>query len=161
MRPDRLDLWLGPCVVLLAAVWLWLSYEYIPGPRAAGEPGPRAFPLLLGFVLLALGALVTAAAFRHAEGESVEEEIAAPTRREATFVCATFGLLLLYAFLLEHAGFVAATPVVVLLLLRGVLRVRSWATNALMAGGITLACWLTFAVLLEAPLPRGSWRWLL
>jgi len=161
MRPYRLDRWLGPCLLLVAAAWLWLSYEYIPGARAAGEPGPRAFPLLLGWVLLVLGALMTASVYRAARREPLEELAPAPTRREAAFVAGTFAMLMSYAFFLERAGFVVATPIAILLVLRVMLRVRSWTLNLLMAGGITLVCWLVFVVLLEAPLPRGTWRWLL
>lgn len=157
----RLDRWLGPCLVALAVIWLWLAFHYIPGARAEGEPGPRAFPILLGVLLAGLGALMTAIAFGPRRHEAVEDRIAAVSRREAAFVAGTFGMLMLYAFLLEKLGFVLATPLIILLAMRGILRVRAWTTSLLMAGGVTLACWLIFAKLLEAPLPRGTWRWLL
>lgn len=162
MRLDRLDRWLGPCLIVLALIWLALAYAYIPGARGEGEPGPRAFPILLGLVLAGLGAMMTAAAFgavrRQAEAG---ERIDVVSRREAIMVAGTFGVLMLYAFLLEGLGFVIATPIIILATLRGILRIRTWTLNLLMAGGVTLACWLIFAKLLEAPLPRGSWRWLL
>jgi putative tricarboxylic transport membrane protein len=161
VRPDPVDRWLGPCLILLAVAWLWLAYLYIPGARAPGEPGPRAFPLLLGWVLLGLGTLMSVAAFRARPNALAEGDIDKPTCREVRFVFATFALLVAYAFLLERAGFNVATPLAILVLLRAMLKVRSWRLNLLMAGGVTLACWIIFAVLLEAPLPRGSWRWLL
>jgi len=161
MRLDRLDRWLGPCLVALAAIWLWLAFNYIPGARGEGEPGPRAFPVLLGLLLAGLGALMTVFAFTPPKPGSAEERISPVSRREAIIVAGTFGLLMFYAFLLEKLGFVLATPLVILLAMRGILRVRAWTASLLMAGGITLACWLIFVKLLEAPLPRGTWRWLL
>lgn len=160
MQLDRLDRWLGPCLMLLALIWLWLAYTYIPGARSEAEPGPRAFPVLLGALLLGLGALMTASAFSRARRVGAEDVLPALTRREVIVVGGTFVLLMLYAFLLEKIGFVFATPVVMVLAMRGLLRRQPWVLTLIMAGGTTLACWLFFVVLLEAPLPRGTWWWL-
>jgi len=153
---DRVDRWLGPCLVLTAIVWLWLCYAYIPGARSEGEPGPRAFPILLGILLAGLGLAIALSAFavsRKTEAESTE----VLTRREARIVAGTFGLLMLYAFLLDKLGFLIATPVAVLLALHGILRVRSWLASLSLAAGLTSACWVFFVMLLKAPLPRGAW----
>lgn len=160
MPLDRLDRWLGPCVVLLAVVWLWLSYAYIPGARSEAEPGPRAFPILLGAVLLGLGIIITAFAFLPSRRAGARAELPAVVRREVVVVAGIFALLMLYGFLLERAGFVVSTLIAIGLAMRVLLRGQSWGLTLLMAGGATLACWLLFGVLLEAPLPRGSWRWL-
>jgi hypothetical protein len=69
-------------------------------------------------------------------------------------------LLVLYAFLMEKTGFLVSTPIVLVLGMAGILRMRRWRFIALMSGGTTLVCWLVFAVLLRVPLPRGSWWWL-
>jgi putative tricarboxylic transport membrane protein len=156
----RLDRWLGPCITLLALIWLWLAYTYIPGARGEGEPGPRAFPVVLGAMLAGLGILITVTAFRPVSKAAADTTQPA-TRHEAAIVAGTFGLLVLYAYLLDKTGFLISTPIVVLLAMRGILRMRNWTFMLLMAGGITLACWLFFAVLLEAPMPHGSWLWLL
>lgn len=160
MQLDRLDRWLGPCLMLLAVIWLWLAYTYIPGARSEAEPGPRAFPVLLGALLLGLGALMTASAFSRARQVSAGDVLPALTRREVVVVIGTFVLLMLYAFLLERIGFVFATPVVMVLAMRGLLRRQPWVLTLTMAGATTLACWLVFVVLLKAPLPRGTWWWL-
>jgi putative tricarboxylic transport membrane protein len=160
MQAYRLDRWLGPCLMLLAVIWLWLAYTYIPGARSEAEPGPRAFPVLLGFILLGLGAIVTASAFFASRQARADGELPAVMRREALITAGTFALLMLYAFLLERAGFVISTLLMIVLAMRGLLRDQSWRLTLAMAGGTTLCCWLLFAVLLEAPLPRGSWRWL-
>lgn len=161
MRLDSLDRWLGPCLVVLAIIWLWLAFNFIPGARAEGEPGPRAFPVLLGALLIGLGVMMAASAVRARRRGAAEERIEAVSGREAAIVAGTFGVLMLYAFLLEKLGFVFATPIIILLAMRGILRIRAWLPGFLMAGGVTLVCWLIFVKLLEAPLPRGTWRWLL
>jgi hypothetical protein len=83
------------------------------------------------------------------------------TRRESAIVAATFGLLVLYAFLMEKTGFMISTPVVTMLMMFGILRMRNWVFMLLMAAGITFTCWLFFAIFLGAPLPQGSWLRLL
>lgn len=156
MRLDRVDRWLGPCLLLLACVWLWLVYTYIPGARNEGEPGPRAFPVLLGFILAVLGALVTFLAVL-TRRENAPERIDRVNRREAAIVIATFALLMLYAFLLDKVGFLIATPIVVALAMFGILRIRNWIPVITLAGGLTGGCWLFFVVFLKTPLPHGAW----
>lgn len=160
MQLDRLDRWVGPCVMLLAAIWLWLSYTYIPGARSEAEAGPRAFPILLGAVLLGLGAVMTVSAVIASRRAGAKEELPAVKGREVFIATSIFAVLMLYGFLLERAGFVLSTLFAVVLTIRVLLRGQSWVLTLLMAAGITLACWLLFGVLLEAPLPRGSWHWL-
>ena len=86
---------------------------------------------------------------------------ASPLKRELRIVLGTFGLLILYAFLMEKTGFLVSTPIVLALTLAGLLRIRRWTFIALMSGGTTLVCWLVFVVVLRVPLPRGSLWWLI
>jgi putative tricarboxylic transport membrane protein len=134
--------------------------------------------MLLGVVLAVLGiwlfvrsVIRTPASRQRAEaatGESATSEtvaddqrIAPVTRREAGFVGATFALLILYAFLLDKVGFIIGTPIVMVLALTAILRVRRWLTVVAFAVGVTFVCWLIFAALLATPLPRGTWMaWL-
>lgn len=160
MQLERLDRWLGPCLMLLAVIWLGLAFAYIPGARSDTEPGPRAFPVLLGAVLFGLGAVMTVSAFLASRRPGPRTELPAVHRREVFVVAGTFGLLLGYAFLLERAGFVISTLLAIVLAMRVLVRRQPWGLTLALAGGTTLVCWLLFAVLLEAPLPRGSWRWL-
>jgi putative tricarboxylic transport membrane protein len=156
-RLDRLDRWLGPVLTLLALGWLWLVYTYIPGARFEGEPGPRAFPVLLGLVLAGLGVVMSIQALASAGRESEAATTPSPTLREIRLAAGTFGLLVLYAFLLDKIGFVAATPAVIALAMYGLAGVRRWALPASLAIGITLGCWVIFDALLGTPLPSGSW----
>jgi putative tricarboxylic transport membrane protein len=156
VRLDRVDRWLGPCLLGLAVVWLWLSYTFIPGARGEGEPGPRAFPVLLGIVLVVLAGFMIVSAYFPSRSRQ-PDETARTTLREAFIASTTFGLLIVYAFLLEKVGFVIATPIIVALAMAVILRLRNWLFIAALAGGLTAACWMFFVWLLEAPLPRGLW----
>lgn len=162
MRSDR---FLGPLLSALSVGWLWLAYLYIPASTTPGEPGPRAFPILLGGALLLLGLAITVSGFaRRREVAPVKAKAdtdAPPRNHELRIVLGTFGLLMLYAFLMEKTGFLVSTPIVLVLTLAGLLRMRRWTFIALMSGGTTLVCWLIFVVLLRVPLPRGSLWWLI
>lgn len=161
MRSDR---WLGPLLSALSLGWLALAYLYIPASNVPGEPGPRAFPNMLGYALLTLGLAMTASGFlgRHkAAPAPADGDASSPLKHELRIVLGTFGLLLLYAFLMEKTGFLVSTPTVLVLGMAGILRMRNWRFIALMSIGTTLVCWIVFAVLLRVPLPRGSWWWLL
>ncbi|MDP3225250.1 MAG: tripartite tricarboxylate transporter TctB family protein [Rubrivivax sp.] len=164
MRSDR---WLGPLLSLLSLGWLVLAYLYIPASNVPGEPGPRAFPNVLGYALLMLGLVMTVSGFSRrreaapAKANAGDDAPAAPLKHELRIVLGTFGLLLLYAFLMEKTGFLVSTPIVLVLGMAGILRMRNWRFIALMNIGTTLVCWIVFSLLLRVPLPRGSWWWLL
>ena len=152
---SALDRWLGPSLTVLALGWLWLVYANIPGARFEGEPGPRAFPVLLGAVLAGLGVITTLQAVA-GRGSAVATTPSA-TRREAGLAAGTFGLMVLYAFLLDKIGFVVATPVVIALAMYFLARVRTWILLGSLAVGFTLGAWVIFDVLLGTPLPSGVW----
>lgn len=163
MRSNR---FLGPLLSMLAVIWLWLSYLFIPASNTPGEPGPQAFPIMLGCALLLLGLGITASGFvrqrdtKPAPAKVSANDKASPVGHELRIVLGTFGLLLLYAFLMDKLGFLVSTPLVLVLTLAGLLRIRRWAFVAKMSVGTTLVCWLIFVVLLRVPLPRGSWWWI-
>ncbi|MBI3049726.1 MAG: tripartite tricarboxylate transporter TctB family protein [Acidobacteria bacterium] len=147
---SRVDRWLGAVLIVLALVWLWLVQTQIPD---AGEewPGPRGFPLLLGVVLAILGVwMILFPGSRTPDPGSRGHELAV--------AAGTFGVLVLYAFLLERVGFLLATPVVIALAMAGLLRMRRLAAMLSLAAGFTLGCWAIFEALLGTPLPRGAWR---
>lgn len=157
MGLHRLDRWLGSSLTVLALGWLWLVYEYIPGARMEGEPGPRAFPVLLGIVLAGLGVVMTLQAVASATRERAAGTTPSLTSREAWLATGTFGVLVLYAFLLDKVGFVVATPVVIALAMYFLVQVRNWMLLGSLAIGFTLGCWVIFDVLLGTPLPSGLW----
>lgn len=158
MQQDRVDRWLGPILLLLAILWSWAVIATIPAAQEAGEAGPRAFPLMMGVALGALSLIMTVAAWRR-RGAAADPRrtVARVTAKEARIVVLTFALIVAYGYLMEKIGFLLATPLVVVLALCGILRVRAWQVTVSLALGLTAACFLVFILLMEAPLPRGQW----
>jgi len=149
----RGDRWLGGGLVLAALGWVWLVQTQIPDPGTT--PGPRGFPRLFGVVLAALGGWIIAvpslpapAPERRPDGRSDRHELAGAG--------GAFGVLVLYAFLLERTGFLIATPAIVVAAMVGLLRLRHWLSILSLAAGLTLGVWTIFEAL-GTPLPRGTW----
>jgi hypothetical protein len=153
----RMDRWLGPGLALLALIWLWLVYQYIPGARVDSEPGPRAFPVVLGATLLGIALIISFAAWFRKTAKAPATTVDSVSGRETRIVAGTFLLLVFYAFVMEKLGFLIATPLTVMLVMTLLLGMRRWAFMLLFSAGITAACWLFFIKLLETPLPRGLW----
>jgi putative tricarboxylic transport membrane protein len=147
---------LGVSLTTVAIVWLWLVSTYIPDIPTEGEPGPRAFPFLLGVMLAVLGA---ALALSPPAGPAAgPEDRSSPALALRTRVAlTTFALLIAYAFLLDKAGFIASTIALMVVLVAGILGLRRWVFIGALAVGFTIACWAVFVSLLGVPLPGGSW----
>ena len=64
--------------------------------------------------------------------------------------------LVLYAFLMEHLGFVITTFLFLLFLLK-LTDPKRWLNPMLAAALISLCCYILFSVWLEVPLPKGFW----
>jgi hypothetical protein len=152
--PSQVDRRLGATLVLIALAWLWLVYTEIP---AAGTewPGPRGFPLLLGVVLAFLGALMALAP--QTANRELGSPIPDPGSRRGDIAIGIFALLILYAYLLERAGFLAATLIIIALTMVAVLRIRQRTFIVGFAAAVSVGCWVVFDLLLGIPLPRGIW----
>ena len=111
--------------------------------------------MLLGALLAGLGVVVTLQALASAVRERAAGTTPSATRREAALAAGTFGLMVLYAFLLDKVGFVVATPVVIALAMYFLARARTWVMLGTLAVGFTLGSWVIFDVLLGTPLPSG------
>ncbi len=157
---------LGVVLTLLAVVWLWLVDNYIPEIASEGEPGPRALPFLLGIILAILG--VALAVIRSAgppvdgkdlssAGPASRPQADPPAPPTTRIALVTFGLLLVYAFLLDTIGFISATAGLMLAAMAGVLGMRRWVFMAVFAAAFAAGTWLVFNTLLGIPLPRDPW----
>ncbi|KII11676.1 tripartite tricarboxylate transporter TctB family protein [Phaeobacter sp. S60] len=157
------DFVLAITLMVLAGVWTWLVVETIPPGFGSGEIGARAFPLAFGIILLALAALLllhlTVSSDDPGAGHGGQ---AATKRRKSRRVkwLPAITLLIeigLYGILLEKAGFVLATPVIILIVMLVNLRVRSITKLLAMSLGMTAGCWLLFEKVLGIYLANGTW----
>jgi putative tricarboxylic transport membrane protein len=147
---------LGVSLTMVAIVWLWLVSSYIPDVPTEGEPGPRAFPFLLGVILAILGVALALAPPAGPPAGPDGLSSAGPALRTRVALT-TFALLVAYAFLLDKAGFIASTIALMVVLMAGILGLRRWALIGGLAVVFTIACWAVFVSLLGVPLPGGSW----
>jgi len=134
--------------VLAGGVFLGLgALSLVEALRVRDDwPGARLLPAVVGLALAGLGVahLVGPAADRPAWPD------AAGWRR----VAVVFGVLLLYVAGLPPLGFLPATAVFGLVLLR-YLGPYSWAMTGVLAGAIALASHVVFERWLGMPLPPG------
>lgn len=148
-------------LILFSAVFLVYTARY---PLDDWEnPGPAVFPLLLGGVLLILSAwqLIRAllAPALLAEAEKTKKGAAAllsffrENRGEAKVVRLAV-MLVLYILLMPWIGFFVCSFLLALFTSR-LTEAKDWGKPLLMSAGLTLFCYLLFAVWLKLSLPRG------
>ncbi|MBX2805739.1 MAG: tripartite tricarboxylate transporter TctB family protein [Hyphomicrobiales bacterium] len=159
MKARPTDLIAASILLAFAIAWSVIVYQTIPA--TADAIGPRDFPLLLGIILIVLSALYLLNALRSGQAaEGMDEETAEndPEYKDGgKFAIAIFLLIILYGFLIERTGFLLATPIVIILTLAGLLRIRNPMLILALAVGITLGCWVVFNKALGIYMPPGSW----
>ncbi len=143
----RADFVAGLLLVALSGVYLQQSLGIERG-FASDRLGPAFFPQLLGAALAVLAAVL---AVRALLGRS-DPTPPPPTR--ARLLWAVVGLLVVYAVVMPHAGFLLATPPL-LAATTVALGLRHPVPVAGSALGITLALYLVFGKLLGVLFPRG------
>lgn len=146
-RHDRMTSALGLLTGLGMMAWSLATL----GLGELQHPGPGFLPFLSGLLMagLALSTLV----------KSLRRERSADTsafvpRGALPRLAVTLGALVLYAVLLERAGFLATTFLVMLAIFTLTAR-TSWALGLAESAVVTGAFWWLFARVLKIPLPKG------
>lgn len=116
-----------------------------PPPGQPFDPGTATFPRIL---LVALGILAVLLLFDAGETQSL------PRGRAALRVAGTFGLMLVYALLLEPLGFLVST-ILALFALVLVTGTRSLLALTLLPVGMSVALFYVFNQLLSVSLPTS------
>lgn len=112
------------------------------------SPAPGLFPLLLSVILAALAlALLVGALARH--GTAPADGVAGSRR-----AWWTTGSLVAFYLLLEPLGFLVASLLLLLFLLRAIAGQR-WGVAVAVGVGASVSSYLLFDRLLRLPLPRG------
>ncbi|MFT5631291.1 MAG: putative tricarboxylic transport membrane protein [Gammaproteobacteria bacterium] len=159
MTDQNRDFVLGSLLLTLSVVWTWLVIDTIPAGFGEGDIGPRAFPLMFGICLGLLSALLLLKAIRTKPENDADRSLLDSFQTVIHWLSA--GLLLIelsaYGFLLKTCGFVIATLIVVLFVMRVNLRIRSIKLLLGMSVGVTFVCWLIFEKALGIYLANGSW----
>ena len=131
------------------------------------EIGPNEgfFPLMIGMIIIGLSVnlvrpFLSAHALRRRKIESETEEQSATPRKEVNvFRVVSYALLmLLYAVSMEKAGFLFASAIFLLLILKGVER-QSWKITVFVGLITLITSYLLFFHFLRVSLPRGFIPW--
>ncbi len=146
MSKDRLT---AICLFGFSLLYLLGCWQLKLG--SARAPGPGFLPTIIGVGLLACTGthlLQTLRVPRPAAGPS-----GAGSHRQWT-VLALLGCTFIYPVFLNRLNFIPTTFATVLAMLL-LLRYRTWMACVLLAAGLTVACFLIFAVLLGVAVPSG------
>ncbi len=161
MNPAMRDRFVGLTLLVVALIWSGLVYELIPtGDDSAGAIGPRAFPFLLGLILVALSAIMVVRSFvaddprRPAAMKPDHPQVSGLEVRMAGGI---FLAILLYGYFMERLGFRLATFIMTAAMLTLMLKVRRPVLVLLYSVCVSIGCWVIFNKLLGAYLPTGSW----
>jgi tripartite tricarboxylate transporter TctB family protein len=140
-HPDRLS---GTLILFLAA-FAWLESFHLPFGSIRG-PDAGFFPQVLSILLFLTSIAILAHSF------SREAQITEFSRR-SWLVPISAIVLVGYALVLPSAGFVLATAAVMLLIMRGLVKMR-WVRALLISIPTVVISYLAF-VKLGVPLPQG------
>ena len=160
MKQSIVDQWIGLMCILGGGFWSYTAQNTITGIYEPEIAGPKMFPVFLGVLLIILGAVLVANGFigqKQSHQGGSEGEIDKPCLHEFRIVISTFAVLMLYGFLLDKIGFLAATPMAIILTLIGVLKIYSWRLVVCMAAGLTIGCYVLFGTIVGTYLPSGTW----
>jgi putative tricarboxylic transport membrane protein len=168
MKSIRGDVWLAFCVIVLAAVYLYMDMR-LPEVRLSDPLGPKAFPALVGVGLIA-SALVLLLEGRSKTRLHAHESVpaksplepvaeaphadAAHVKSQPLILIAMTAWTVLYYLAFERAGYLLATSVFLFGTLLYFNRNRL-KTNLAIALGVTVIFDLLFSQLLGVPLPTG------
>lgn len=159
MTQAKVDRWVGSLCVIGGVFWSYTAYTSISGHYDPPSGGPQVFPVLLGALLAVLGVLLVAIGFfsERASSSEAQLKVDALTCHEIRIVISTFALLLLYGFMLEKLGFLIASPLAIVAIFVGILKIYSWRLIVSMVLGLTIGSYVVFGLLVGTYLPRGTW----
>lgn len=115
----------------------------------ASAPGAGFFPAILAALLAIISLLAFADALRSADKGAVQAE--GLTWKK---IFLTLGSLLVFAFVFERLGYLAATFLFIIFLLRAVEQM-SWGLALAVAFSASCLSYIVFGLLLGTPLPAG------
>jgi Tripartite tricarboxylate transporter TctB family len=141
---SSVDTWSGLLCGIFGALFIALSTDYDVGSAAA--MGPAYFPIWLGSLLIALGALLVA------KGQWGEAEPISPTALLPALI--VLGAIAVFAVLLEHAGLFLSGLVLVYV---GSLASASFGAGRLALFGVGLVLFVAFVFVYALGVPIPLW----
>lgn len=146
---------LGLVVAALGAWLLYRSRTELAFHGASNEPGPGYLPVLLTLCLVALGLVLSAVWLLGPRARSGEAPTLSLEPRQMGRAMLVWLALVVCALLIEPLGFLLAGEVLVLLVIVGIERIRSFPMIVTLLL-VPPAMYLLFDILLEVQLPGGN-----
>jgi putative tricarboxylic transport membrane protein len=139
---------IGIVCAIIGILYMVQAFRYPIG--VMGRPGPGAFPIFAGSILLigAIGAVVQTIV------KPPEDQIEWPKGKESLRVGMVAAASLIYAVGLEYLGYIPATAIVTIAGLHA-MGLRSWPLKLVIAAVMAFGSFLFFATVLGVPLPGG------
>lgn len=146
------------CTIVVAAVYFYATAQ-IPSLDIGDPLGPKAFPRLLGFCLLATAALllfeiVKAAAARRGADRASAQTAPSDGRGHYGLIAAVVGWTGLYFYVFDGLGYILATAVYLFVLMMWFHR-GQWLANGLTSVLFSLGSYVLFVKLLTVSLAKG------
>lgn len=141
------DFWSGLLFMAFGAAGAWFSREFVFGTLT--NMGPGFLPVVLSWLMIAVGALVTARSFA-LRGPAIQPSAGRP---QILIIVA----IALFALLIERVGLLPTVFVVLLVASYASAEVRLW-DSILLAAGMSVACYLVFVRMLSLPLNPIAWN---
>ena len=148
MLTDRI---IGALTLLLAAVYLYATAQ-IPTLEIGDPLGPKAFPVLLGIALILAAILLLFETFK--ANHAPDGDGAVVDRRHLWLIGGVTLWTAFYFWVFDHAGYLAAT-VVYLLVLTAVFNRGKWVANVLTSVLFAVGSYVMFVKILGVTLPVG------
>lgn len=158
MNARRMDL--IAAILLLAFAIAWSVTVYRTVPDSVYGIGPKDFPLVMGIILIVMSVLLllrTLSADQGTEEVKGDEADDSEVAGGGKYAVGVLLLIILYGFLIERIGFLLTTPIIIVVALAGILRIRNPVSILAVAIGITAGSWLVFNKILGVYMPPGSW----
>ncbi len=127
--------------------YVLFSAQSFPG-KIDNVPGPGYFPTILSIILILLSVLLIASSGK------VDNAPLGIFSKKNSIVFIAGGVTLAYLGLIYVFGFLMATPLYLIAILR-FFRMRNWRSVVLTAGITTAASYAIFTTVLEVQLPSG------
>lgn len=142
------------CIVVLAAVYFYATAQ-IPSLEIGDPLGPKAFPRLLGIVLVITGGMLLMEMWR-ARGKKRQEDASGPVvdRRVVMVISGVVVWTALYLSVFELLGYVIATSIY-LLGLMAYFHPGRWVTNILSSVLFCVGSYVMFNYVLGVNLTKG------
>lgn len=133
-------------VSLLFGMAYTVQTLHLPKAMVGNPWAPLFFPLALGILLVAVGAVVLLQGLRHDRTE-------AKKKGSKRLIVVTVLICLAYSALFEHLGFILSTILFLGGLLFVINGVRAWKVNSAIAVAFSLGVWYVFEKIFYMNLP--------